>query len=587
MKAFTLSNYVFVTTLLSVLLPGVATGQIGGGTLTITTSPTLPVGTPGTPYSVTLAASGGTQPYTWVALSLPPFLTLSVGGVLSGTPTTANLYTLTIQVTDSSSPQNTAAQTFSLTIGSQGGGASPLTCSVNTSSTPTLRAEGLTEAVGEIVIVCVGGPSLAAGQQATQLNLTVSLTAPVTSRLLKGNVSEALLLIDEPNSGLAGPVPGFGPNEPFTLCKTPQTGCRAWAQQVTGTDGQPYEVAVNAANASPTAANAAPNVYQGVVSGNQVTFFEVPVLPPGSTGVRVLRITNLRLNANGIGGGSPSGSLPVQAAILTSNPSALPLANPTPLVGFVQASLSASAATPTQLAACNSQTLAQAAILTYKELFASAFKTRVDPNVPGQTSGQSGALIQDRPGTIYNSESDFTLAVPGNAPAGLANFGTRFKAVFKVPKGVRVFVSRTNVTVDPKTGSATGQVSSSSTTFAELVTGETKPFAVPAPDAHTPGTNIELVEITPSHESRSATAVWEAVSTIPVAIDTFQFAVFVSYAESVSGARPATVSLSYAPTNVVTDESEESAPLIPRFLAAPSQPVPFLQPCGGRESDDR
>jgi hypothetical protein len=38
--------------------------------------------------------------------------------------------------------------------------------------------------------------------------------------------------------------------------------------------------------------------------------------------------------------------------------------------------------------------------------------------------------------TLYQSESDFTLAIPGSAPAGLANFGTRFKAVFRnVPKG--------------------------------------------------------------------------------------------------------------------------------------------------------
>jgi hypothetical protein len=336
----------------------------------------------------------------------------------------------------------------------------------------------------------------------------------------------------------------------------------------------------------PRRSNAAPNVYQGVASGDQVTFFGVPVLPPGTNGVRVFRIVNVRVNASGIGGGWPSGSLPVQAAILTSNPSALPLANPTPIVGFTQASLSTSAATPTMVAACNSQTLKQAAILSYKELFASAFKTRVDPTVPGQASGQSGALVQDQPGRIYNSESGFTLGIPGSAPAGLANFGTRFKAVFRdVPRGARVFVSLTNVTVDPNTGLATGPVANSSASFAQLVTGETRPFSVPMPGARTPGTNIELVEITSSRESRTATAVWEAVSTIPVAIDTFQFGVFVSYAGSVSGARSATVDLSYAPTNVLAGEEGESAAVMPRFSAGPARPVPVLQPCGGRTSE--
>jgi hypothetical protein len=38
-----------------------------------------------------------------------------------------------------------------------GGGGSPFVCSVFTANTPTLRAESLTETVGDIVIVCTGG----------------------------------------------------------------------------------------------------------------------------------------------------------------------------------------------------------------------------------------------------------------------------------------------------------------------------------------------------------------------------------------------------------------------------------------------
>jgi hypothetical protein len=95
----------------------------GGGTLMITTTSPLPAATAGSSYSATLAASGGTLPYRWSPLTvLPAGLTLSQGGVLSGTPTTANQYAFTIQVTDSSSPQNTAQQTLSLNVGSQGSG---------------------------------------------------------------------------------------------------------------------------------------------------------------------------------------------------------------------------------------------------------------------------------------------------------------------------------------------------------------------------------------------------------------------------------------------------------------------------------
>jgi prepilin-type N-terminal cleavage/methylation domain-containing protein len=50
--------------------------------------------------AITLAASGGIQPYTWTATGLPPGLTLS-SGVISGTPTTSGSYPVTTTVTDS------------------------------------------------------------------------------------------------------------------------------------------------------------------------------------------------------------------------------------------------------------------------------------------------------------------------------------------------------------------------------------------------------------------------------------------------------------------------------------------------------
>lgn len=435
-------------------------------------------------------------------------------------------------------------------------------CSVNTSNTPTLRSESITEELGDLVFACTSGTALTPHQPIPQINITVALPSPVTSRLLNGNVSEALLLIDEPNSGLSAPVPGFGPGEGFTLCATPLSGCAAWAQQATGTDGMIYEVTVNSPTAAAMPANAAPNVYQGVVNGNQVTFYGVPMLPPGANGTRVYRITNLRTNAAVLTG---SGSLPVQALIFPSDWSHLPITNSTQILGFAQASLSASATAPSQLLACNSQTLKQATILSYSEQFASAYKTRVDPTVLGQPSGQSAALVQNIPGTIFNGESYFTLAIPGSVPAGLADFGTRFKAIFKnVPAGVRLFVSLTNVTTDPTTGLATGQASSSSGSFAQLVTGETSPFSTPSPTAQVPGMNINIVEITPPPGASSATAVWEMVNTSPTALENPQFAVFLSYAASPLAAGSATVNLNYAPTSTVSVASPSA--MIPRFI---------------------
>jgi hypothetical protein len=71
--------------------------------LTITTA-SLPGGTVATAYSATLAATGGTSPYTWSlsAGTLPAGLTLSQStGVISGTPTAAGTASITVQCVDS------------------------------------------------------------------------------------------------------------------------------------------------------------------------------------------------------------------------------------------------------------------------------------------------------------------------------------------------------------------------------------------------------------------------------------------------------------------------------------------------------
>jgi len=63
---------------------------------------TLPTTFIGQPYSVTLTSSGGTAPYTYVvtAGTLPPGLTLTSAGVLSGTPTAFGTFTFTVTSTD-------------------------------------------------------------------------------------------------------------------------------------------------------------------------------------------------------------------------------------------------------------------------------------------------------------------------------------------------------------------------------------------------------------------------------------------------------------------------------------------------------
>ena len=89
--------------------------------LAVTTNSLLPNGTVGLPYSETLAATGGTPPYTnWMISSgvLPPGLSLNAnGGVISGTPTTAASEPFDFSVTvQDSAADSSPAHPFSLSI---------------------------------------------------------------------------------------------------------------------------------------------------------------------------------------------------------------------------------------------------------------------------------------------------------------------------------------------------------------------------------------------------------------------------------------------------------------------------------------
>src|SRR5271165_1834373 len=94
---------VFCTLLMSAC--GGKTPQNGAAPLNISTT-TLPVGAIGDVYKEGLLATGGQQPFTWTIDSgaLPPGLSLTTDGVISGTPTTVGNYGFTLRVTDSQTP---------------------------------------------------------------------------------------------------------------------------------------------------------------------------------------------------------------------------------------------------------------------------------------------------------------------------------------------------------------------------------------------------------------------------------------------------------------------------------------------------
>ena len=130
--------------------------------ITVTTPPALPAATADGSYSVVLTASGGVPPYQWsaaVGSSLPPGLTLSVGGVLSGTITQAGAFTFSISVTDSSG--SVTVFVFTLAVSAQQGGG----------SAPSINAGGVVSAASFVAPVVPGSIASAFG--------TFLLTSPL------------------------------------------------------------------------------------------------------------------------------------------------------------------------------------------------------------------------------------------------------------------------------------------------------------------------------------------------------------------------------------------------------------------------
>jgi hypothetical protein len=154
------------------------------GALAISTS-SLPAGTYGTSYTATLGATGGVGSYsfTWSAASgstLPPGLTLSSGGVASGTPTATGTYNVVVTASDAnSSSADTTTQTFSIAIGTKALTVSGVTASKaydgTTAATLNVSSAALNGVVGSDNVTLVS-----AGYTATYASKNVGSSIAVT-----------------------------------------------------------------------------------------------------------------------------------------------------------------------------------------------------------------------------------------------------------------------------------------------------------------------------------------------------------------------------------------------------------------------
>jgi hypothetical protein len=364
-----------------------------------------------------------------------------------------------------------AFATLVLVIGSAVPASAQLSCTPSAPVTPTLRQEGLTELVGDILLDCTAVPGSGptpVGQPIPQANITVSFGATLLSTPTVGGGLDALLLVDDPSPpGNQTPCP-FPTNA--VLC------------QVKGDGGQTFNEPGKY------------NVFQGIPGQpgpNSITFLGVPV-DPAAAGLRIYRITNVRIQGPSVVGAG--GLIPVSAFVTPSG--GITIAQNNPLIaGFVTTGLNVTAATAnTPLLQCQTYGPPPVAVgsVTFAENFANAFKIQGAPGT------------QTMPGRVYNTESGLQVTlVPGTA-TGQATQGTEFQTVIaNIPSGVQVYVDAA------ATDSAGG--------VASLV----------SPSIANSGQVMVIDNETGAPVSQ--TVVWQVTAADAAALDSFTFNIYVSF----------------------------------------------------------
>jgi hypothetical protein len=186
----------------------------------ITSPATLPQATVGVTYSQAFAASGGIPPYTWSlpsSTTLPPGLSLSTAGVLSGVPTVANDAAFFVKVSDAASDAVEMAVSLTIVPATNPG---PTLSQV----TPASVAQG----TGETVISLAGTgfvPTSAAQWDGASLPTTfvgpTQLAASIPASDLTSAGSHAISVVN--------PAPGGGSSAaiPFAIVAGTSSGLDA------------------------------------------------------------------------------------------------------------------------------------------------------------------------------------------------------------------------------------------------------------------------------------------------------------------------------------------------------------------------
>jgi hypothetical protein len=450
-------------------------------------------------------------------------------------------------------------------------------CTANAGNPTIVRAEGLTELVGDMLLNCTGGTPTEFGANIPLSNVTVFLNTNITSRLVSGNISEATLMIDEPHA--AAPVPN-------TTVVLPPAGSPP--QQLCTINGQGNSCPetgtfVGVPSASPYQTQ--PNVFSGQQnSASSVVFLGVPIDAPGTAGTRVIRITNVRANAFQLGVSSTLIPTQITMYIAVNGSQQVTINNPTQTVAFIQIGLIVGGSTANflQCTSNNPDLLASKGpddsgdfTITVAEGFASSFKRRNYALTTDTTSGLTSPAPVDQnvPGFPYNTESGFYAPelFTGTTGVGLADFGTRILLRFNnLGAGVHVFVQTTTPLLTPGGASTSAPPQPQAPVAAGYAFGQLD--LVSADVNGNSGAGFTAVAGTGglaevSYSGTTGYATYEVVNSDPNVPENAVIGVYVAYISATANNLPApgasTVNVSFAPlSNVGTATATDP---IPRF----------------------
>ena len=465
-------------------------------------------------------------------------------------------------------------------------------CTANAGVPPIVRAEGIAELVGDLILNCTGGTFTPAGLPIPQSNVQIFLNTNITSRTYAGNLSEAILTIDEPFPS-AGEIPTPASAAPSTGAPLVQTGCQA----------------INSANCAIISLGAGVgaagsyngsaghyNVFQGQQNGpSQVVWLGVPIDAPATAGTRVIRITNVRANACQLGVSSTLIPTQIVMFIAVNGSQQVTINQPQQVVAFIQPGLIATNGTKNYIQCLNinanpllssTASVGQTGSITVSasEGFASSFKVRnyaqlFTAGVSNAPNGLAPSVVgfQNVLGFPYNTESGFVSATPGIAPngsstgaIGLADQGTQIAfTISNVGAGVNIFAPAWVPLF------TTGAVNAAGTACTAVGAGCVQTGLAVLTGATFSGGAPPLTQVTVSGNVAAVT--YEVWYSNPNVLESANLAITVAAISNTGQNLPATgtsqVAISFAPVSTVQTTST-TAP-VPRFCST-SAPKNFF-----------